>query len=313
MGQFVQIALARGQISLQRDADITSDNKLIAMTDSDGLHLFELGSLRERILPTGDCDGVRLSPTGHLAAITLRQRDSSLPAALVRIWDYQTGNEVRSIAFTNGFEFMDWSSNGKNLYTQTEWGSLIVWDIDSGTSKSNGVPCSGGQVVAVSPDGRDVVRNDFRGELSVVGVEARRVLASSGFPVNRTRAWFSVDGRWFAASEPDGQIVVWEWATSKKVGTLRGHSDFVWSICFLPHRNRIVSLGNDRTVRLWEFGKMSNTSALAFHLGTRPDDVRASSAMQFSPSGEIVTLPTYTSTTNSETLLWNLGERKGKA
>src|SRR5437870_9041316 len=78
---------------LQRDANITADNKFVAMTDSDGLHLFEMDTLRERILPTGDCDGVLFSPRGPLVAISLRWRDPSLPA-LVRIWDYQAGNEV---------------------------------------------------------------------------------------------------------------------------------------------------------------------------------------------------------------------------
>src|SRR5438128_1255462 len=77
---------------LQRDANITADNKFVAMTDFDGLRLFEIGTLRVRILPTGDCDGVLLSPMGHLAAVSLRWRDPSLPA-LVRVWDYQTGNE----------------------------------------------------------------------------------------------------------------------------------------------------------------------------------------------------------------------------
>jgi WD40 repeat protein len=267
--------------NLQRDASLTADNKFVAMTDSDGLHLFEIGTLRERILPTGDCEGVRLSPVGHLAAISLRWRDRSRPL-LVRIWDYQTGNEVRSISFTNGYEFLAWSSDGKKLYAQTGFlVGLIVWDIDSGTSKPLNLPPFAGQVLDVSPDGRNLVRTDLRGELSVVGVESRRVLASSGFPPGQTRAAFSADGRWFATSGPDGQIVVWESASWKKVGTLRGHSDFVWGIYFLPHENRLVSLGNDRTVRLWEFGQTSNTLALTNNLGALANEVRASCAMQW--------------------------------
>src|SRR5260370_37483130 len=35
--------------------------------------------------------------------------------------------------------------------------------------------------------------------------------------------------------------------------------------------------------------------------------------MQFSPSGELLTLPTYTSMTNSETLLWELNDQTVKA
>ena len=136
------------------------------------------------------------------------------------------------------------------------------------------------------------------------------MLASSGFPKGQSRAWFSPDGRWFAASGPDGQFAVWEWGTWKKLSTLRGHSDFVWDICFLPHTNRLISLGNDRTVRLWEFGQTSTGSALTNNLDHR---WLATDAMQFSPNGNLVTLPMHASMTNSETLLWNLNERKAMA
>ena len=290
----------------QRGASLTADNKFVAMPDSDGLHLFEIGTLRERILPTGDCYEVRLSPVGHLAAISLSQ--SSL-RVLLRIWDYQTGTEVRSISFTNGYEFLEWSSDGKKLYAQTDFGSLTVWDIDSGTGKPLNLPPFVGIVVAVSPDGRNLVGTDFGGELSAVGVEPRRVLASSGFPASHTKAWFSADGRWFAASGPGGQIVVWERATWKKVGTLRGHSDIVWDLSFLSHTSQLVSLGNDSTVRLWEFGPASAGSGLTNNLYRR---WVVSGGMEFSASGNLVALPTYTSVMNSETVLWSLNERKVK-
>ena len=154
--------------NLQRDANISADNKFVAMTDSDGLHLFEISTLREKILPTGDCDGVLFAPRGPLVSITLRWRDSSLPA-LVGIWDYQTGNEVRSIPVTNGIVFLNWSSDGRKFYTQPAFGGdLSVWDIESRTSES--IRPSGGIVVAVSPDGRNVLRTDIRGEVSVVGI-----------------------------------------------------------------------------------------------------------------------------------------------
>ena len=36
-----------------------------------------------------------------------------------------------------------------------------------------------------------------------------------------------------------------------------------------PHTNRLISLGNDRTVRLWEFGQTSTGSALTNNLDHR--------------------------------------------
>jgi serine/threonine protein kinase/WD40 repeat protein len=279
----------------ERDGDISADNKFVATVEPDGLHLFEINTGHERILPTGNCDRVLFSPAGRLMALHLRPPDPSKPWS-IRVWDYQTGTEVRSIVVAARFPFLDWSRDGKKLFTHGMNNHLTVEDIESGSTKSYDLGrFRDAQVDCVSPDARTLALGG-----SVIDLESQRVLVTSqGVPM--WMATFSVDGRWLAGSGPSGQIAVWETATWKKVATLRGHSGVAWYLRFLPQNGRLLSWVDDGTIRVWnyEHAPESRTSV----------NCKRPMTVQFAPEGNLVSLVT----TDWETALWDMKERRVKA
>lgn len=54
-----------------------------------------------------------------------------------------------------------------------------------------------------------------------------------------------------ATAGRDGNVIVWNPTNSQKIGTLRGHKDFVMYVAFSPNGKLIASGSTDATVKVW--------------------------------------------------------------
>ncbi len=86
-------------------------------------------------------------------------------------------------------------------------------------------------------------------------------------------AEFSPDGRWVVSAAAGGIVRVWDWMGGDRAVALRGHRLGVFSAAFSPDdQHRIVSAGNDGTVRVWNCavcGPIEEVLALADERVTR--------------------------------------------
>ncbi len=73
---------------------------------------------------------------------------------------------------------------------------------------------------------------------------------SSG--VTLTEASFSADGDRMVTVAPDGSGEIWRIATSAKLATLMPVTEGLLSVAFSPDGHRVVGLGNQGTIRMWE-------------------------------------------------------------
>jgi WD40 repeat protein len=78
---------------------------------------------------------------------------------------------------------------------------------------------------------------------------------------------FRADGRMLASGGNDHLVRLWDPATLRPLGVLRGHKDGVLSIAFSPRRKLLASASADRTVRLWDLRgkKAKDLATLAEH------------------------------------------------
>jgi len=131
----------------------------------------------------------------------------------VRVWDAESGVELRTLAggsgLVNGIAFsptMPWIAVATN--------ALVVWDVTSGA-----------QVRKLS---------DFGEVFGFHGVG------------------FSPDGKRLAAGTSLGDIEIWDPDRRQRLTTLKGHAGGVKSLAFSPDGKRLVSGGNDKTIRVWD-------------------------------------------------------------
>jgi WD40 repeat protein len=275
-------AVAIGAFALWRDAE---NQKTIA-------RLGEKAAVASNLLSVKPIDGLMLAIQATGESQSLRQEvigsvQSSLLDAidLARERNLQRGHggRVLSIAF---------SPDGRRIVSGSMDGTLRLWDSNG---KAIGSPFKGHQAgvisVAFSPDGQRIVSaGGFLDGTLRLWDSNGKVIGSpfKGDSGGARAVAFSPDGQKMVSGSDVGTLQLWD-RNGKALGSpWKAHeigrsSDFVLSlvkaVAFSPDGRRIVSGGQDGTVRLWD----SNGKAIGFPFKGHQGDV---ASVAFSPDGQ---------------------------
>ncbi|HKB04821.1 MAG TPA: protein kinase, partial [Gemmataceae bacterium] len=170
----------------------------------------------------------------------------TLSAHSVRVWDANTGAEIRPLGPVGGPSRygLAFAPDGRTVAVTAQDQGVVLWDVETGVESTT-----------------------FRRHTSVVKNVA-----------------FSADGRLAASGAGDivrdepGDVRVWEPGTGSEVFSLRGHTDPIYGVAFSPDGQRLASASQDHTVKLWDM--QSGREILTIRAHT--DTVRA---VAFSPDG----------------------------
>ncbi len=189
------------------------------------------------------------------------------------IWDTATGQKIVNLDGGQSFvSSLAYSPDGSKIITGDWWGdenNLILWDVSDINNiqqiKLVGHP---GQItgVAFSPDNSKIVSGG-KGEHSNLIVwdiydinKIKSVVLSHEYADVRSVA-FSSDGSMIAEGnvvemeelKNQNNITFWNAVTNKKITTLDGQQNGVWSIAFSPDDKQFVSGGTfgDHNLILW--------------------------------------------------------------
>jgi WD40 repeat protein/tRNA A-37 threonylcarbamoyl transferase component Bud32 len=195
------------------------------------------------------------------------------------------------------------SPDGSRLAT-TDNDGVRIWDMRNPVRPTAVLPGSqGAQRVAFSPDGSLLVLAVGNGVrlLDLRQHGAPRILSQEGASV----VAFSPDGARLAAG--GGNVVrVWEVGSPAVAPSiLRGHQGFVMTASFSPDGSRLVSVGTERTVRIWELGRAGAPLVMPKFEGSgAPQSALWSRSIQtvsFSPDGSRV----YSGAPNGAVTMWD--------
>jgi len=204
------------------------------------------------------------TPATRLVGIT------PLPAqAEVKLWDIETGEEVRTMQGTSGgILSLDFSADGM-LLAAGGWDRAIrVWDVPSGESKGLRTAHSAYVwSVAFSHDGRQLASGagkwDGPAEIILWDMPDLRQRATlEGHAAGVTAAAFSPDDRTLATASWDRTVKLWDVASQQVRRTLIGHQSYVIALGFSPNGRRLASADWAGTAKLWDTDRALDQIAL---------------------------------------------------
>jgi WD40 repeat protein/tRNA A-37 threonylcarbamoyl transferase component Bud32 len=174
--------------------------------------------------------------------------------ARVRIWDGDTGQEVRTLnGPPRGVSGVAFSRDGTRIAAAGVHGSFTIWNADTGERLLSIETGSGGVGrIAFSPDGKRVARlvsGTVKVWDSTSGKELLTLHPAAALILDMA---YSLDGTRLVSSSTDGTITIWYADSGQKGSTFKGHTAWVMSVAFSPDGTRIASGSADGTVKVWD-------------------------------------------------------------
>jgi hypothetical protein len=189
------------------------------------------------------------SPDGKLAAFAAGDKS-------VRIWDVEAGRDLRRcIGHTASVWCVAFSPDGARLLSGGKDGSVRLWDVATGRElKKLDGHLDLVAAVAFAPDGKRALSAGYDHEAILWDLERGERVAAFAFRdvakyINSVS--FSPDGRW-ALVAAERSVCLLQAGTGKVLRRLEGHTGSVVHAVFSADGKRILSGGDDGTVRLWD-------------------------------------------------------------
>jgi len=287
------------QIIGRRDAEISrfrnyQVNESFQVWDTHSGRGLQTLNTRSLLALFGRSSGTNLSfvvsQDGNRIAMVSRDATDRLRNELVRIWDVESGRELRILkGFTDWVDFATFSPDGGKIATRDS-NITRIWDVNSGQELHN---LGGVRFVAFSPDGKKMITEHDRvlqiwdtdsgqvlqdlqweGQGGLVhGVafspDGKRMFARSGEGFNqRSHVWdmesgrevlrggvtrfvFSPDGKKIALGGGTNALIV-RADSGAKLQELTGHFRDISSVAFSSDGKKIVTASNDTSARIWD-------------------------------------------------------------
>jgi hypothetical protein len=186
--------------------------------------------------------------------------------ATCRLWDMNTGNEIKRFNHSIDLNGLALSRDGNSLLTASDDKTVYLWNASSGDEVRR-FPGHSGFVYAVAfaPDGRHYASGSVDRTVRVVDLGTGQLLRSfdGGHTSAVTNVGFSLDSRYVFAS--GGNVIQWDVSTGNQVRRFEGHTGAVIGMALSPDGRRLLTGGDDKTIRLWDVATGKELGKLPGH------------------------------------------------
>lgn len=257
------------------------DGAAFASASWDGnIHIWNAatGAYQTSLMPyTGSLSSITFSPDGKTLA------SSSFNNGKVVFWDVDTWEPKDTLNLHSG-SFVTFSPDGKNLITKGGWGRLYLWDIASGTLKTELTGhVSRVSSVAFSPDGNTLASCSSDQLYLWDWRSGEQKMSISGHTKSIYAIAFSPDND-ILATGSRGEINLWDVATgTHKTELFDDDWSHNFSLAFSPD-SRILASEIGWRIRLWDLNHGIYQATIKGYQGTGASGSGIAS-IAFSPDG----------------------------
>ncbi|MDE0636005.1 MAG: T9SS type A sorting domain-containing protein [Candidatus Poribacteria bacterium] len=275
------------------------DGAAFASASWDGnIHIWNAatGAYQTSLMPyTGSLSSITFSPDGKTLA------SSSFNNRKVVFWDVDTWEPKGTLNLHSG-SYVTFSPDGKSLITKGSWGRLYLWDIASGTLKTELTGhVSRVSSVAFSPDGNTLASCSSDQLYLWDWRSGEQKMSISGHTKSIYAIAFSPDNG-ILATGSRGEINLWDVATgTHKTELFDDDWSHNFSLTFSPD-SRILASEIGWRIRLWDITTEIHQATINGYRGSSASGSGVSS-MAFSPNGKYFA----SASSYSTILLWYSG------
>jgi len=236
-------------------------------------------------------------------AISIHQNEQVL-----RLWDLESGREIRRIDLPGGGWDVVFTLDGSSALVTLYGGEIIQYDLSSGEemqrlggeSEDDGhTSLSIVDAIAISPDGRTVLTGSQAEEdrnLFLWDLESGEQLIDFEMEPSVFAVDISPDGQTALSGHVDPNIMIlWDLQSGEALQEFEGHESIIWDVTYSPDGKTALSASWDGTLILWDLASGEIIHRLLGH----QDIVRG---VAFHPDGRTA----ISGSRDSTLILWDL-------
>lgn len=187
---------------------------------------------------------------------------------IARLWDVQTGKEIRQFkGHSDRFAALVFSPDGSQILTANLDKTVRLWDVQTGRELRRFEHLKEVQLVAFAPGGTAVWTGDARlFQLWQIkdGALLRRIGTGDWLPCD-----ISPDGAYLlVTANTGGSVQVWDAQSGQPLRTLNGHHGEVARARFAANGRSILTASWDKTAILWDTASGEKLRTFAGHTET---------------------------------------------
>jgi len=252
----------------------------------------------------------------------------------VKIWDVKSGRELRSLVSNEIPNDAAFNADGRVIAMMGPMGQVSLWDVQSGsklrdltsspmssitapvmrpgqmpqmpnmadiaaimTNMMGGIAAGTmGRTVtsfAFSPDGRTIVTGGVESKANI-DVAAMMSGAMSGKKPKGSKSSDPQDLLKDLKVEAIGQVKIWDVASGREIGSLKGHGRAVDKVVFSRDGKLLATGGTDNTIKIWDLATSRELATLTGHTSNIE-------SLDFSPDGRLLA----SASDDGSTFLWD--------
>lgn len=185
----------------------------------------------------------------------------------VRLWDAQTGQEIRQfIGHTDAPFSLGFSSDGQRLVTGGTDNTIRIWDVRTGEEINQVRFTDRLWFAVISADHRYLLAGFIDGVARLLdaasGQEIRRFV---GHTAAVLYGGFSEDSRYAVTGSLDRTVRLWDVETGQLMREFVGHTQSVNTVVFARDGRTVISASSDNTARIWDIATGREAQRLVGH------------------------------------------------